>query len=93
LHQNWKKNICQNIGPSRIVAESNLLLLRVRLRSIDSSLQDIKKKRQTLEAQLKSKFIDKKKYQEEMSLLVAEGRKLLVEKERVEKEMKKIKQV
>ena len=68
----------------------NLLMLRVRHRSIDSSLRDIKKRRETLEAQLKSKFIDKKKYQEEMAALVAEGRKLLVEKERVEKEMKQL---
>ncbi len=70
----------------------NLLMLRVRHRSIDSSLREIKKRRETLEAQLKSKFIDKKKYQEEMAALVAEGRKLLVEKERVEKEMKQLKQ-
>jgi hypothetical protein len=69
----------------------NLLMLKVRLRSIDSSLREIKKRRETLNAQLKSKFIDKKKYQEEMSALVAEGRKLLVEKERVEKEMKQLK--
>ena len=69
----------------------NLLMLRVRLRSIESALRDIKKRRETLEAQLKSKFIDKKKYQEEMSALVAEGRKLLVDKERVEKEMKNLK--
>ena len=70
----------------------NLLMLKVRLRSIESALRDIKKRRHTLEAQLKSKYIDKKKYQEEMSALVAEGRKLLVDKERVEKEMKSIKQ-
>jgi hypothetical protein len=69
----------------------NLLMLRVRHRSIESSLRDIKKKRETLEAQLKSKFIDKKKYQEEMTALVEEGRSLLVEKERVEKEMKRLK--
>lgn len=69
----------------------NLLMLKVRSRSIDSSLREIKKRRETLNAQLKSKFIDKKKYQEEMSALVAEGRKLLVEKERVEKEMKQLK--
>lgn len=70
----------------------NLLMLRVRHRSIESSLREIKKRRQTLEAQLKSKFIDKKKYREEMDALVAEGRSLLVEKERVEKEMKKLKE-
>jgi hypothetical protein len=70
----------------------NLLMLRVRHRSIESSLREIKKRRQTLEAQLKSKFIDKKKYKEEMAALVAEGRSLLVEKERVEKEMKKLKE-
>jgi len=70
----------------------NLLLLKVRLRSIESALREIKKRRETLEAQLKSKFIDKKKYQEEMSALVAEGRKLLVDKERVEKEMKALNQ-
>jgi hypothetical protein len=69
----------------------NLLMLRVRHRSIESALRDIKKRRETLEAQLKSKFIDKKKYQQEMSALVAEGRKLLVDKERVEKEMKSLK--
>lgn len=69
----------------------NLLMLKVRLRSIESALRDIKKRRGTLEAQLKSKFIDKKKYQEEMEALVAEGRKLLVEKESVEKEMKRLK--
>jgi hypothetical protein len=70
----------------------NLVMLRVRLRSIESSLREIKKRRQTLEAQLKSKFIDKKKYRAEMDALVEEGRSLLVEKERVEKEMKKLKQ-
>jgi len=70
----------------------NLLMLRVRHRSIESSLREIKKRRQTLEAQLKSKFIDKKKYKEEMEALVAEGRSLLVEKERVEKEMKRLKE-
>ncbi len=70
----------------------NLLMLKVRHRSIDSSLREIKKRRETLNAQLKSKFIDKKKYQEEMAALVKEGRSLLVEKERVEKEMKKLKQ-
>jgi hypothetical protein len=69
----------------------NLLMLRVRQRSIESSLRQIKKRRETLEAQLKSKFIDKKKYREEMAALVEEGRSLLVEKERVEKEMKKLK--
>ena len=67
-------------------------MLRVRHRSIESSLREIKKRRETLEAQLKSKFIDKKKYKEEMAALVAEGRSLLVEKERVEKEMKKLKE-
>ena len=70
----------------------NLLMLRVRHRSIESSLREIKKRRDTLEAQLKSKFIDKKKYRAEMDALVAEGRSLLVEKERVEKEMKKLKE-
>lgn len=70
----------------------NLLLLRVRHRSIESSLRDIKKRRETLEAQLRSKFIDREKYRKEMAELVAEGRKLLVEKERVEKEMKKLKE-
>jgi hypothetical protein len=70
----------------------NLLMLRVRHRSIDSALREIKKRRETLEAQLKSKFIDKKKYKEEMAALVEEGRSLLVDKERVEKEMKKLKQ-
>ncbi len=69
----------------------NLLMLRVRLRSIESALRDIKKRRETLELQLKSKFIDKKKYQEEMTALVEEGRSLLVEKERVEKETKELK--
>ena len=69
----------------------NFLMLKVRLGSIESGLREIKKRRQTLEAQLKSKYIDRKKYQEEMSALVAEGRKLLVEKERVEKEMKHLK--
>jgi hypothetical protein len=68
----------------------NLLMLRVRHRSIESSLREIKKRRDTLEAQLKSKFIDKKKYRQEMDALVEEGRSLLVEKERVEKEMKKL---
>ncbi|MHA2146808.1 MAG: hypothetical protein ACXAB0_15290, partial [Candidatus Thorarchaeota archaeon] len=58
----------------------------------DSALREIKKRRETLEAQLKSKFIDKKKYKEEMAALVEEGRSLLVDKERVEKEMKKLKQ-
>jgi uncharacterized protein (DUF3084 family) len=70
----------------------NLLMLRVRYRSIESSLREIKKKRETLEAQLKSKFIDKKQYQKDMAALVEEGRSLLFEKERVEKEMKNLKQ-
>ncbi|MFW9787719.1 MAG: hypothetical protein ACFFE2_04910 [Candidatus Thorarchaeota archaeon] len=70
----------------------NLVMLKVRLRSIDSSLRDIKKRRDTLEAQLKSKFIDKERYRKEMDALVDEGRTLLVERERVEKEMKKLKQ-
>ncbi|MFW9962899.1 MAG: hypothetical protein ACFFCX_05015 [Candidatus Sifarchaeia archaeon] len=69
----------------------NLLLLRVRQRSIESALREIKKRRVTLEAQLKSKFIDRKKYRTEMAALVEEGRSLLVEKERVEKEMKRLK--
>jgi len=69
----------------------NLLMLRVRHRSIDSALQEIKKRRATLEAQLNSKFITKKKYREEMAALVDEGRSLIVEKERVEKEMKRLK--
>ena len=69
----------------------NLLMLRVRHRSIESALKDIKKRRETLELQLKSKFITKKQYQEEMAALVAEGRKLLVDKERVEKEMSRLK--
>ncbi len=69
----------------------NHLMLRVRHRSIESSLREIKKRRETLEAQLKSKFITKKQYQEEISALVAEGRTLLVDKERVEKEMARLK--
>jgi hypothetical protein len=69
----------------------NLLMLRVRHRSIESALRDIKKRRETLEAQLRSKFITKKQYQEEMASLVAEGRTLLVDKERVEKEMARLK--
>jgi hypothetical protein len=69
----------------------NLLMLRVRHRSIESGLKDIKKRRETLEAQLRSKFITKKQYREEMAALVAEGRKLLVDKERVEKEMARLK--
>jgi hypothetical protein len=68
----------------------NFLMLKVRLGSIDSGLREIKKRRESLEAQVKSKYIDRKKYQEEMTALVAEGRKLLVEKERVEKEMKQL---
>ena len=70
----------------------NLLMLRVRQRSIESSLKEIKKHRETLEAQLKSKFITKKQYQEEMAALVAEGRTLLVDRERVEKEMARLKE-
>jgi hypothetical protein len=69
----------------------NLLMLRVRQRSIESALREIKKRRDTLEAQLKSKFITKKQYQEEIAALVAEGRSLLVDKERVEKEMARLK--
>ena len=69
----------------------NLIMLRVRQRSIESALRDIKKRRETLEAQLKSKFITKKQYQEEMAALVEEGRSLLVDKERVEKEMARLK--
>lgn len=69
----------------------NLLMLRVRQRSIESSLREIKKRRETLEVQLRSKFITKKQYQEEMTALVAEGRSLLVEKERVDKEMARLK--
>ncbi|MBY8998409.1 MAG: hypothetical protein KGD60_11815 [Candidatus Thorarchaeota archaeon] len=65
----------------------NLLMLKVRHRSIESSLREIKKRRETLEVQLKSKFITKKQYQEEMAALVEQGRSLLVDKERVEKEM------
>ncbi len=71
----------------------NQLMLRVRHRSIESSLREIKKRRETLEAQLKSKFITKKQYQEEISALVAEGRSLLVDKERVEKEMARLKKI
>lgn len=70
----------------------NLLMLRVRQRSIESALKEIKKRRETLEAQLKSKFITKKQYQEEMAALVAEGRSFLVDKERVEKEMARLKE-
>ncbi len=70
----------------------NLLMLKVRHRSLESALREIKKRRETLEAQLMTKFIDREKYREEMTALVAEGRKLLVEKERVEKEMKALKQ-
>lgn len=69
----------------------NHLMLRVRHRSIESSLREIKKRRETLEAQLKSKFITKKQYQVEIAALVAEGRSLLVDKERVEKEMTRLK--
>ena len=69
----------------------NQLMLKVRHRSIESSLREIKKRRETLEAQLKSKFITKKQYQEEISALVAEGRSLLVDKERVEKEIARLK--
>ncbi|MHA2160634.1 MAG: hypothetical protein ACXABE_17200 [Candidatus Thorarchaeota archaeon] len=68
----------------------NLIMLKVRQRSIESALKEIKKRRETLEAQLKSKFITKKQYQEEMAALVAEGRTLLVDKERVEKEMARL---
>ncbi len=70
----------------------NLLMLKVRHRSLESALREIKKRRETLEAQLMTKFIDREKYREEMTALVAEGRKLLIEKERVEKEMKALKQ-
>ena len=69
----------------------NLLMLKVRQRSIESALREIKKRRDTLEAQLKSKFITKKQYQEEIAALVAEGRSLLVDKERVEKEIARLK--
>lgn len=69
----------------------NLLMLKVRHRSIESSLREIKKRRETLEVQLKSKFITKKQYQEEMAALVEQGRSLLVDKERVEKEMARLK--
>ena len=70
----------------------NLLMLRVRHRSIESSIREIKKRRETLEAQLKTKFITKKQYREEMAALVEEGRSLLVDKERVEKEMARLKE-
>ncbi len=69
----------------------NLLMLKVRQRSLESSLKDIKKRRETLEAQLRSKFITKKQYQQEMASLVAEGRSLLVDKERVDKEIARLK--
>lgn len=83
----------KTMGDSKIkeIDGRNLLMLRVRKRSIESALKDIKKRRETLEAQLRSKFITKEKYQQEMAALVAEGRKLLVDKERVEKEMDRLK--
>ncbi|MFX1483914.1 MAG: hypothetical protein ACFFCP_12105 [Promethearchaeota archaeon] len=69
----------------------NLLLLKVRQKSLESGLRDIKKRRETLQAQLKSKYITKEQYEADMAELVAEGRKLLVEKERVDKEMARLK--
>lgn len=74
------------------ISGRNLIMLQVRQRSIESSLKEIKKRRETLEAQLKSKFITKKQYRDEMAALVAEGRTLLVDKERVEKEMARLKE-
>jgi hypothetical protein len=84
----------KTLSPARIkeIDGRNLLMLKVRQRSNESALKEIKKRRETLEAQLKSKFITKKQYKEEMAALVAEGKKLLVDKERVAKEMARLRE-
>jgi len=67
----------------------NRVMMKARMKAIDSKLQDIKSRRTTIESQFKRKMISKSEYNERMEILVKEGQELLREKAEMEKSLSK----
>lgn len=55
----------------------NRIMLKARMKAIDSKLQDIKSRKATIELQYKRKMISKSEYERRMEVLVSEGKQLV----------------
>ncbi len=62
----------------------NRIMLKARMKAIDSKLQDIKSRKAMIELQYKRKLITKSEYEKRIQVLIAEGKELLREKARID---------
>lgn len=65
----------------------NKILMKARIKAIDSKLQDIKSRRSMIQLQYKRGLIDQSEYEKRMEILVAEGRELIKEKTVLDKSL------
>ncbi|TFG32015.1 hypothetical protein EU527_11200 [Candidatus Thorarchaeota archaeon] len=63
----------------------NRIMLKTRIKAIDSKLQDIKSRKSMIELQFKRGMITQSEYQQRMEVLVSEGQELLREKAEIDK--------
>ena len=73
--------------PLKDKAGRNRVMMKARVKAVDSSLQEIKNRRSILELQFQKKRISKDEYDKRMKLLVEEGQRLLREKAEIDKEL------
>lgn len=63
------------------------IMLKARMKAIDSKLQDIKIRKATIEREYKRKRISKSEYERRIEVLVHEGKELLKEKAKIDKSL------
>ena len=63
----------------------NKIMLKARIKAIDSKLKDIKSRREMIELQYKRGMINRGDYEKRMKILVSEGQELLREKAEIDK--------
>ena len=67
----------------------NKIMMKARIKAIESKLQDIRSRKSTIELQYKRKMINKSEYEKRMEILVREGKELLREKAEIDKSLSK----
>ena len=67
----------------------NKIMMKARIKAIESKLQDIKSRKSMIELQYKRKMISKSEYEKRMEILVREGKELLREKAEIDKSLSK----
>ncbi|TFG32100.1 hypothetical protein EU527_10870 [Candidatus Thorarchaeota archaeon] len=65
----------------------NRIMMKARMKAIDSKLQDIKSRKSMIELQYKRGMISQIDYQQRMEILVSEGRELLKERAELDKSL------